>query len=236
MPMADHVVRVERCDLAAIPGRWPYQDSYGAAIADHWEKRRAQSPALFNGVVHLLSAWRIEGVVFTGRFLETDFASFLHWRESGHPEAGVRDCFGSAIIRSADGHVVLGRQREGQVNSGLLYPPSGFIDPADVRPGGRIDIEANIAREVAEETGLDAAELSWPSGFRIAFSGAQVAIAREGRSALTSDALRATVLAHIAGEAEPELVDIVMTAPSDPVGSDTPAYARLLLGALFAEV
>lgn len=235
MPIADHVVRVERCDLAAMPGRWPYQNAHRAAIAQYWEKRHAQSPALFNGVVHLLSAWRIDGSVFTGRFLETDFASFLHWRERGHPEAGVRDCFGSAIIRSAEADVLLGRQRPGQVNSGLLYPPSGFIDPADVRPDGRIDIEANIAREVAEETGLDPAELSWRPGFRIAFSGAQVAIAREGHSALTSEALRAAVLAHIASEAEPELVDIVMKGPSARLGNDTPAYARLLLGAFFAE-
>lgn len=235
MPFVDRVVRVERCDLAAIPGRWPYQDTHGDAIATHWEKRHRQSPGLFNGIVHLLSSWHIEGGTFSGRFLKTDFASFLHWRESGHPDAGVRDCFGTAIIRSAEGNVLLGRQRPGQVNSGLLYPPSGFIDPADVGPGGRIDIVANIAREVSEETGLAAARLSWPSGFRICFSGAQVAIAREGCSTLAAAALRAAVLDFIAGEAEPELVDVVMVQSPACLGGDTPAYARTLLGSLFSE-
>lgn len=228
----DDVVLVERCDLEVMPGRWAYADANREAIAAHWARRIAESPRLFNGVVHLLGSWEVSGDIFSGRFLRTDFASFLHWRECGHPDAGVRDCFGSALIRSADGHVLLGRQRPGQVNSGLLYPPSGFIDPADIRSDGHIDILANIAREIAEETGLDAGRLEWRPGYRVAFSGAQVALAREGHSGLGSEALRRTVLDHLASEAEPELVDIVMIDEPTRIGSDTPAYARLLLRSL----
>lgn len=228
----DHIILVERCDLAVTPGVWTYAEANRQAIAAHWAWRIAESPRLFNGVIHLLGSWDVSGGTFTGRFLRTDFASFLHWRECGHPEAGVRDCFGSALIRSAEGHVLLGRQRPGQVNSGLLYPPSGFIDPADIRSDGHIDIVANIAREIAEETGLDAGGLAWRPGYRVAFSGAQVALAREGRSSLDSEALRRAVLDHIATEPEPELSDIMMLDESSSIRDDTPAYARLLLRSL----
>lgn len=230
------VVVVEGCDLRVRPGRWAYAEQHGDDIDAHWQRRRAESPMLFNGVIHLLTRCVIVGGRLGADFVRTDFKSFLLWRETGHPEAGVRDCFGSALILSRDGQVLLGRQRAGQVNSGLLYPPSGFIDPADIGGDGVIDIAANVAREVGEETGLDPAALTWDEGFLVAFSGAQVAIARTARSKRDACSLREQVLAYLAGEEKPELVDVRMVRSLADAGGDMPAYARVLLGSFLTPV
>ena len=118
------------------------------------------NPRYFNGVVHLVDDVRLDGDSASMlRFVRTDFKSYLFWRDQGFPEAGVLDGFGSALIRSSDGHMMLGRQRAGNVNAGLAYPPAGFIDEQDVEADGSIDIAGSVAREVSEETGIDAAAL-----------------------------------------------------------------------------
>lgn len=226
------VVEVGACDLRVVDVRWAYEVTHAADIDAHWTRRTAESPLLFNGRIFLLVGFEIDAATFRGSFVATDFKSFLHWREAGQAEAGVRDCFGSSLIMSADGAVLLGRQRRGQVNSGLLYPPSGFIDRSDVSPDGTIDISANMAREIGEETGIDAAGLAWEKGFRIAFSNAQVAIGRVARSPMSAEELRRAVLAHIAAEERPELAGIEMVRAPAEAARDMPAYARMLLASL----
>lgn len=228
------VVEVVRCRLHVSAGEWAYAGLNAAAIDAHWARRTSESALLFNGRVFLLTRNAIEADEFRGAFVATDFKSFLHWRESGHPEAGVRDCFGASLIVSCDGAVLLGRQRPGQVNSGLLYPPSGFIDPSDVAADGTIDIAGNMAREIAEETGLDARLLCWEEGFRIAFSGPQVAIGRVARSTMSASALSQAVRDHIARDERPELAGVETVHALDEAGSDLPAYARLLLASVLS--
>ncbi len=102
---------------------------------------------------------------FEGQLMPVEFKSFLYWKEHGYPDTSVRDTFGSALIRSAEGHILLGRQRAGNINAGLAYLPGGFIDGRDVAADGSIDIAASVAREVAEETGLGAGDIERMPGF-----------------------------------------------------------------------
>lgn len=116
------VVRVAGCALDLAPEAWPFAARHKHEIAEHWEQCRSERPKLYDGVVHLLRNGTIEHNVFTATFLRTDFKSFLYWRALGYPDAGVRggfDSFGSAVIRSAEGHVLLGRQAAGNLNEGL---------------------------------------------------------------------------------------------------------------------
>jgi 8-oxo-dGTP pyrophosphatase MutT (NUDIX family) len=171
------------------------------------------------------------GGVFTASFLRTDFKSALYWREQGYPAAGVRDGFGSAILRGSDGHVLLGRQSAGHLNAGLAYLPSGFIDPADVDQDGVIDIAGSIARELAEETGLDLAELGVLPGFWIVRCGPLVTMAREYRSPLPAAEVRKVIMDHLAADPDPELADIVIIAsPTDLEAAGAPPYTRLAVG------
>ena len=203
-------LRISRCELRVSDWQWPYANDQHAAIEANWERRKQELPGLFNGAVYLLRDHTLEAGALTGTLLRTDFKTLLLYRGlDGVSADGVREVFGCAIIRSADGHILLGRQRAGQVNSGRVYPPGGLIDDDDVRDAA-VDINASIARELGEETGLRADEMQRVPGYTVARVGRKVAIAAEWRSALPADALRAQILHFLHSQAEPELEDIVI--------------------------
>ena len=229
----DSVSQVEACDLQMTDERWAFADAHAGAIESHWQRRLVTNPGYFNGTIQLMRSYGIERGVVHATFMRTDFKSFLYWRESGYPPADAHDAFGSAILRGADGAVLLGLQKAGNINAGLAYLPGGFIDTRDVGPSGAIDIGASIARELSEETGLTAAELDIQPGFRVINCGALVSMAREFRSPLPASALRAQILDFLAADPEPELADIVIVrSMSELDPALIPPYTRLALSAV----
>jgi hypothetical protein len=227
------VVHVDACRLAVAAARWGYAEAYAAEITAHWRQSVARSPRYFNGVIQILTEHCITGGVFTGTFATTDFAGFLYWRGQGYPGAVGRNCFGCAILRSAAGHLLLGVQAAGNLNTGRAYCPGGFIDPADVAADGTIDIDRSVAREFAEETGLAVSDLKRSPGYVLTGSRSSIAIGIVYRSALNADRLRDAILCHLARQAEPELADIlIVRQPSDLDGVKTSAYVPALVRAL----
>ncbi len=225
----DRSLRIAQCELGVSPEPWPFAEDRRAEIAAHWQSAIAERPALFDGTVFMLRSGALEGQVFRGTFVRTDFKSFLFWRESGYADTSVRDGFGSAVIRSGEGYVLLGRQMRGNVNGGLAYPPGGFIDARDVS-GERIDIEASIARELIEETGLDCAKLARAPGYLLTRAGPLVSIGIEWRSPLAAEALREEMLKHVRSQSEPELADIVIVRSCAEIDADMmPRHAVALL-------
>jgi len=221
-------VRVARCTLALSAEPWSYAERHRDAIAAHWQRARVERPKLFDGPVHVLTAHELREGSLTGTFVRTDFKSFLYWCEHG-AEGPMRDGFGSSLIRSSDGCVLLGRQSEGHLNAGFAYPPSGLIDPSDTTTG-MVDIDASIARELEEETGLVGAALERRPGYVVTFSGPLVSIAIEWQSSLSAQALRDRILGHVARQADPELADVVIVRDLAEVDDPTiPPYARAKL-------
>ena len=232
----DRVVRVEALTLKVWPGPWPYAQHHAEAIDAHWKLATVANPALFNGIVHVIDRIDAGKAHIEARLLATGFKNFLYWRDEGFPaEGGVFDGFGSALIRSVEGYILLGRQRPGNINAGLAYLPGGFIDNRDAGRDGRVDIAASIERELQEETGLGRDELSVEPGFIVTMTGAQVSFAAAYNSPLTAKELSARAHAHIAAEAEPELAQMVIVKRGqDLQGLAMPHYARVLLNSPLA--
>jgi 8-oxo-dGTP pyrophosphatase MutT (NUDIX family) len=225
------VFTVERVSLQVSEGPWAFAESHAADINAHWQRRLHESPNFFNGTVHILADYTLSGrALLTGRFLRTDFKSFLYWRETGWQDRSVMDAFGSALILSAEGDVLLGRQRAGNLNAGLCYPPGGFIDPRDVGPDGVIDIEGSVLREITEETGLDARVLRRSGGYVVTLAGPSISIAVPWQSHLSGPALLDEVSRFIAADPDGELSSVVLTAPGEASAAlAMPDYARALL-------
>lgn len=228
------VFQAARVDLHVTDDPWLFSDRHREAISAHWERRRLVTPNFFNGVVHLLTQYNLSGDgLLSARFLRTDFRSFLYWRETGWPDTGVMDAFGSALLLSAEGRVLLGLQRAGNLNSGLCYPPGGFIDARDVREDGSIDIEGSVAREILEETGLSAPAIARGQGYVITIAGPVLSIAVPYRSGLPGAALLDEIRRHISADADSELADLVLAAPEERNAElPMPDYARALLSNL----
>lgn len=224
------VIRVEACELTVRDEVWAFARAHAAAIDAHWQQRTRENPSYFNGRIYILAQSRIEDGVFFGRLIAAEFKAFLYWKEMGQPDKAVRDVFGSALIRTGDGAILLGRQRAGNMNAGLVYLPGGFIDPRDCDSEARVDIRASVLREVEEETGLRAHTLAACDGFLITTVGQQVSIAVEligdGDAVRMSAAIR-EAMAHVA---EPELEEIVMVRTlADLDVLPMPEYAEVLL-------
>lgn len=223
-------VRLAHCRLSVAPWDWPFAREHVSAIDAHWEKRCAALPALFNGATYLMREHTIAGDEFSGTLFETDFKTLLYWRANPTTaHDGVREAFGASLIRSAEGHVLLGRQGPGQVTSGLIYQPGGIFDGDDVT-GNSIDIDASVERELVEETGLSAADFLRVPGFLVARAGIKVAVGIEWRSALPADELRGRIVDFLARQAEPELADIIIAKRLGDIDEALmPLHARLLL-------
>jgi hypothetical protein len=227
-------VRIARCELGVGGQPWSFAERMREEVAAHWQRSRAARPKLYDGTVYVLRAFSLRQGAFTGTLLRSDFKSFLYWRECGYPEAGARDGFGSSLIRSSDGSVLLGRQSEGNLNAGLAYPPSGMIDARDAA-GGAVDIEASIVRELGEETGLEPCDLARMPGYILTVCGPFVSIAIEWQSVLPAEALRARILAHIRSQPAPELADVVIVRRREEIADGAiPAYAKAMLRLVLA--
>ena len=227
------VVKVEACELRVGMERWPWAVANADAIALNWQLQQIKNPSYFNGGIQMLTGYRIAGGLFHGTFATTDFASFLHWRGERYPDDSVRDCFGCAILRSAEGHLLLGLQAAGNLNADRAYCPGGFIDWADVR-NRVIDIDGSVIREIVEETGLDVSGLLRTPGCLIIAADASIAIGIEYRSKLSADQLRAQIMQHIEGQIAPELADVlIVREPADIRSLKTTGYVTPLVGHLF---
>jgi 8-oxo-dGTP pyrophosphatase MutT (NUDIX family) len=225
------VFAVSGVDLRVTGGTWPFADRHRSEIEAHWAQRVRETPGFFNGAVFVVTRCSVSaGGRLSAQFVRTDFKSFLYWRETGFRDESVLDGFGSALILSADGEVLLGRQRAGNLNGGLTYPPSGFIDAADVREDGTIDIDASVAREVAEETGLSPPAISRGEGYIVTRAGLVLSISVPFLSPLAGPALLRAARRHIASDGESELADLQLVAPGEtPAELPMLDYARVLL-------
>jgi len=192
---------VGRLDLVFEPWDWPFASSHRAAIDAHFAAAQLLRPQLWNGRVLLLRSPRHEGDVFRARYFETDFASLLAWRDWDFPGADVFNGFGMGALRGSDGVFLLGEMAAHTANGGRVYFPAGTPEPADV-VRGRVDMAANVAREVAEETRADyRAAARW----HCVEVGASVALMRLLDVDMPAAALKQRIEETLATQAAPEL-------------------------------
>jgi 8-oxo-dGTP pyrophosphatase MutT (NUDIX family) len=206
---------VSDLELHLSPKRWSFADVRRDEIARYFAAQRAQLPHLWNGKVLLMHEHAVDGNVLRGAYLETDFASFLAWRDWGFPDPEVRNGFALAALQAADGAFLLGVMGAHTSNAGRIYFPGGTPEPRDV-VAGKIDLAGSAARELAEETGLSFSDFDVAPGWHIVRDGSRVAAMKTMRARDSAVELRARVLQHIESEANPELSDVrIVRGPED---------------------
>src|SRR5215470_15148087 len=124
--------RVSQLDLKVEPWDWSFARENAAAIADHFAATKAIQPALYNGRILLMRHLRIAGDKLSASYFQSDFASFLFWRDRGFPDHSVTNAFGMGALRGTDGVFLLGEMSANTSNAGRIYFPSGTPDPNDI--------------------------------------------------------------------------------------------------------
>jgi len=156
--MADSITTIDTLELSLSDWKWPAAEEHKSTINKHFATLRAAKPLLWNGRVLLLHAFSFSGRTFRGSLFETAFASLLAWRDGVVSDPSVSNCFAMAAIKSADGAFLLGVMGDHTANAGKIYFPAGVTDLQSVT-GRRVDLDAAMWRELAEETGLTRADL-----------------------------------------------------------------------------
>lgn len=227
--------RVSALDLDVQPWSWPFADARRAEIAAHFAGRQREKPRLWNGRILLGRNPVFIAAGFRASYFETDFASFLAWRDWGFPDRDVFNGFGMGALRSNDGAFVLGEMGRHTANAGRIYFPSGTPDLDDIS-GAALDIPGSVAREVAEETGLTAADYRADAHWDCVVSGASVAMIRILRVDASGETLRRRIEANLARQHEPEFCAIHLVRDVGDLTAAMPGFVTAFIEAQFSAV
>jgi len=201
------------------------------AIKDAWAKALIEKPRLFNGRFFLLTGLDDSNGTVTGDMVETDYASYLHYRAMGFPGSEA-NAFAMPALHPRDGGVLVGRMAAWTANGGRWYPPAGSLDETDLRADGRFDVEGNVVRELGEELGLKAHELPALRNWTLVSELGRLACFCRFDLPMTGQELLARTEQHLSEEKEPELDAVrIITHVDQTAGLDMPDFVKAYLAA-----
>lgn len=210
------IAALDRAEIVFAPWSWPFAADRRQDIDTHFAELCRERSGVWNGRVLLLNRYAIEGGALHGACFETDYASFCSWRDWGFPDARVYNVFAAAALRGADGAFLVGEMAASTANAGLVNFPCGTPEPDDLDAAGRLDLCANLGRELLEETGIGIGEVRAEPGWTMVRDRCFLAFLKVVTAFENADALRARVMRYLAGEQRPEFVDIrIVRSPAD---------------------
>jgi 8-oxo-dGTP pyrophosphatase MutT (NUDIX family) len=226
--MTAGVTQVDRLDFRFVPRPWAFADERRTEIDMHFAAAQRANPRLWNGRVLILHEQHIASGILHGAFQETDYASFHAWIDWGRPAAGVWDCFGAAAVMGSDGAFLLGMMAPHTANAGRLYFPCGTPDLDDIKEG-RIDFDHSVARELEEETGLDAADFAAEPGWTLVHEFNRIVAYKVLRGPEPGPVLASRVREHLAQGGDDELAGIRLAGGAGDLDPAMPDYVVAFL-------
>jgi hypothetical protein len=187
LPEAIEIAVLDAVEIVVEPFIWSFAQARRAEIERHFAIQQRQRPALWNGRVLLLHRYTQENRVLRGASFETDYASFLAWRDWGFPAPGVFNIFAAAALQTADGAFLLGQMAPFTSAAGQWVFPCGTPEPDDINSAGMLDLVGNLGRELFEETGVNIADCQVEPGWTVLCAGQPISIRR--RCGFTSNIL-----------------------------------------------
>lgn len=227
------VFPVERVDVALRTGPHPFEAANLASIEADWTRQRAANPALFDGRIALLAGLDYRGRALVGTTHLVRYASFLYWRKlRSHADAG--HAFAHAMPITEDGALIAVRMGSHTANPGAVYFAAGSFEPEDF-PGGEVDVDLNMVREVKEETGLDLTPLDRDPIWHGWSGEGGTVIFRRFRLPMSAEAAAARIRDFVAAEAEPEIAGPVIIRSAADLPEGTRPHMPALVGWHFGQ-
>lgn len=221
---------VTRLDLVFGEWQWPFAREHRTRIDAHFADARRAKPEMFNGQILMAREPVFAGDTFSARYFQTDFASFLAWRDWGFPDTSVFNGFGMGALRTSDGAFVLGEMGRHTANAGKIYFPAGTPDLNDLR-GTMVDIPGSVTRETEEEVGIAPTDYRAADQWDIVVSGSLTAMIRILDLAAPADAIKARIEADLVTQDDQELSAIHLVRSAHDFTETMPAYIRAFLAA-----
>ena len=226
---------LDRVSARRVDHDWAWARDNAEAIDRNWERRKAETPGLFDGPVYLANGCSIADGACEAHLFEVRYSRFIAFRDAGVPDALVANAFAAIVPHSGDGAVLLGVMGAHTANAGQIYFPCGTPDSGDLRADGTVDLAGSAAREFLEETGLtlpEGAEEAWV----LLRGDGQLAFLRPVRFEADAETLKARIEAHRGHEGEPELAhSVIARSRADIDTARMPGFVQAYLASVFSE-
>jgi 8-oxo-dGTP pyrophosphatase MutT (NUDIX family) len=210
------IIEVDRIAFVVEPWAWEFAAARRSEIGRFFADMQRQRSHLWNGRVLMLRSYEVRDRVLYGSCFETDYASFVAWRDWGFPDPAVCNIFPASALRAADGGFLVGEMAPSTAGAGQLCFPGGTPDLDDITANGALDVERNLRRELMEETGLDLGKLATEPGWTMVHDRGFFALMKRVRADVVAEELRLRILRHLAKDSHPEFVAInILRGPAD---------------------
>ncbi|KQV82107.1 NUDIX domain-containing protein [Rhizobium sp. Root1220] len=200
-------------DLKVLPGDHPFHVAEGNAIRENWARETAANPALFDGRMVFQRRLALTDRGISGESHVIPFSTFMWWRRQPDRHGGIH-LFAYPVLETSDGALVAIRMGAHTANPGQVYFAAGSLEPEDV-VDGRCDLEANMRREVHEETGLDLGEADAGERYFASHIRRTVTVLRLFRFGLTADEMIEKIHAHMLVAEDKEISGAVAIRSAD---------------------
>ncbi|TIM94596.1 MAG: hypothetical protein E5Y34_29960, partial [Mesorhizobium sp.] len=111
------ILPVDDIDVRLDPGPHPFARDNAEAIAENWQHEIAANPALFDGMVVLLSQLAYRDSRLIGRCHAVNYSTFMLWRKR-RENSGVEHAYAHAMLVAGDNALVAIRMGPHTVNAG----------------------------------------------------------------------------------------------------------------------
>jgi 8-oxo-dGTP pyrophosphatase MutT (NUDIX family) len=202
------IAEINRVEIAVEPWSWEFALARREEIDRNFVRRLGEGSAIWNGRVLLLHRYAVRDGLLQGACFETDYASFLAWRDWSFPDPNVFNVFASAALQAADGAFLLGEMGPWTASAGSVYFPCGTPDPNDISADAALDLAGSVSRELLEETGLEIGALKAQPGWTMVRDGGFIGLMKQVTSQQNSEEFRAQIMRNLASQARPEFCDI----------------------------
>lgn len=208
------VFAIRALDIRLDPAPHPFEVEHASGIAANWQRETAANPYLFDGTVALLSELRHRDGALEGRCHAVRYSTFLHWRRL--KPSGAEHAYAHAVLAARDGTLVAIRMGAHTTNPDRVYFAAGSFEPCDF-PDGRVDLDANMRREVLEETGIDLDGADREPGLHALSLPSGTVVFRRYRMEESAGHLARLVAAHVASDPQPEVAAPVLIRSGEPL-------------------
>jgi 8-oxo-dGTP pyrophosphatase MutT (NUDIX family) len=210
------ITRVAGVEARCTPMEWPWALQNRERIEANWQRRKAQTPKMFNGRVLMLRDVALTQDRCISTYFEVDYADLVGWIDLGNPDKDVANGFAMGALRGSDGGFICGIMHEHTANAGRIYFPAGTPDTADLRPDGTVDLAMSLTRELHEETGLRDVDYHVEDEWIIVQHWPSVALMRMVTLHIPAEEGAAMIRRTIASQDPPELSDVrIIRGPND---------------------
>ena len=204
----DIVVPVDAIDVRVEAGPLPFETTYADAIERNWQTEVAANPALFDGRIIFPGELKLTAGRLEGHCHETRFATLLYWKRH-RGRLSWEHAYAHAALVSRDNALVAIRMGSHTAGAGRVHFAAGSFEAEDVRDGV-VDVHANMAREVREETGIAIDGLPRDPGYHLFSHEGGTVVFRRFWLDEDAETIAGRISAFVAAEPEPEIVGPVL--------------------------